>query len=319
MISKKNKALLKKQHYAIVGKHSAVQICRWTKKSLIGEGVCYKQKFYGIKSHRCCQISPSAVWCQNKCIHCWRAIEATQGSCMPKKVDKPQDIIKECLFAQRKMLTGFGGNAKVNEKKFAEAQEPTQFAISLIGETTLYPYLGELVEKLRKKGKSTFIVTNGLQPSLIKKMAEKRQLPTQLYISLNTPNKWLYSKWHNSKDKQAWKKFNQSLELMKKIKSKTRTVLRMTLVKGLNMEPEFIKEYASLIKKALPDFLEIKGYKSVGFARRRLGWNSMPTHKEIKDYSRLITKAIGYQFEDDFEPSCVVLLKRDDSVKRFIS
>lgn len=30
MITEKNKALLKKQHYVIAGKHSAVQVCRWT-------------------------------------------------------------------------------------------------------------------------------------------------------------------------------------------------------------------------------------------------------------------------------------------------
>ena len=51
MLPEKIKETLKKQHYEIAGKnqHSAVQICRWTKKSLIGEGSCYKEKFYGIK------------------------------------------------------------------------------------------------------------------------------------------------------------------------------------------------------------------------------------------------------------------------------
>jgi len=58
MIRKEIKEKLTRQHYALIGKHSAVQICRWTKKSLRNEGVCYKEKFYGIKSHRCCQMSP---------------------------------------------------------------------------------------------------------------------------------------------------------------------------------------------------------------------------------------------------------------------
>ena len=202
MISKKNLNLLKKQHYAIAGKHSAVQICRWTKKSLLDEGVCYKQKFYGIKSHKCCQMSPSAVWCQNKCIHCWRAIEATQGDKLPKKqINEPEEIIEACIKFQKKLLTGFKGNKKTNKKKFKEAQEPNQFAISLIGEPTLYPEIGELVQTLRKQGKTTFIVTNGLQPTVLNKMARKKQLPTQLYISLNAPNKWLYNKWHRSSER----------------------------------------------------------------------------------------------------------------------
>lgn len=74
MITKKIEEVLRRQHYGIAGKNSAVQICRWTKKSLLNEGYCYKQQFYGISSHRCCQMSPSVAWCQNKCMHCWRAI-----------------------------------------------------------------------------------------------------------------------------------------------------------------------------------------------------------------------------------------------------
>ena len=98
--------LLKKQHYEIVGKHSAVQICRWTKKSLRGEGVCYKEKFYGIKSHLCCQMSPAVMWCPNRCVHCWRAIELNLGTEI-KKEDSPKEIIDKCILAQRKLLKGF--------------------------------------------------------------------------------------------------------------------------------------------------------------------------------------------------------------------
>ena len=43
------KEALEKASYEIVGNHSAVEICGWTKKSIKGsEGGCYKQKFYGI-------------------------------------------------------------------------------------------------------------------------------------------------------------------------------------------------------------------------------------------------------------------------------
>ncbi|VVB78505.1 S-adenosyl-L-methionine-dependent tRNA 4-demethylwyosine synthase [uncultured archaeon] len=105
MISKKLKESLLKQHYRIVGKHSSVKICEWTKKSLINKGVCFKEKFYGIKSHRCCQMSPSTVFCQNKCLHCWRAIELTDGKKMDSKIiDNPKEIINGCIEAQRKLL-----------------------------------------------------------------------------------------------------------------------------------------------------------------------------------------------------------------------
>jgi len=77
--------------------------------------------------------------------------------------------------------------------------------------------------------------------------------------------------------KDAWEKLNKSLEIMSKLKGKTRTVFRMNLVKDLNMiEPE---NYARLIKKANPMFIEIKGFMSVGFARQRIGYDKMPYHK----------------------------------------
>ncbi len=134
MIPNEIKSILKRQHYGIAGKNSAVQVCRWTKKSLLNEGYCYKQKFYGINSHRCCQLSPSVVWCQNKCLHCWRAIEYTLGDKLKKsEVDNPSEIIKLCIEEQRKLLSGFKGNKNVDKKKFEEAQEPKHFAISLAG------------------------------------------------------------------------------------------------------------------------------------------------------------------------------------------
>ena len=321
MLTKKLINTLKKQHYGLVGKHSGVQICRWTKKSLLDEGSCYKQKFYGIQSHRCCQMSPSINFCQNFCIHCWRAIELTIGQEMNQnEIDNPQEIISGCIKQQQKLISGFKGNSKINLEKFKQAQNPTQFAISLTGEPTLYPKLGELINELKKQNKTTFLVTNGLQPEILEKLNKENNLPTQLYISLNSPNKELFNQWHRSKIKNAWEKFNQSLEFFPKLK--TRKVIRMTLVKGENnnMKEEMLEDYAKMILKAKSDFIEVKGFMSVGFARERkgMGYEVMPTHDEIKDFAEKIAKLTGYQFEDDFEPSCVVLLKRDDSINRFI-
>jgi len=310
MIPEKVKDVLEKQHYRIVGGHSAVQICRWTKKSLVNEGACYKEKFYGIKSHLCCQMSPSVMWCQNQCLHCWRAIEYNLGTKL-EKIDNHEKIIENCILAQRKLLSGFGGNEKINRKKFKEAQSPRQFAISLSGEPTLYPKLAELIKELRKQGKTSFLVTNGLLPEVLKKLGEKSALPTQLYVSLNTSNKKLYNKWHRSKQKNAWEKLNQTLELLPNLS--TRKVIRMTLVKDLNMEDEMIKDYIKLIKKAQPDFIEVKGFMSVGFSRERLSYERMPRHWEVKDYAKKIVKELGkpHKILDSHEFSRVVLIGRD--------
>lgn len=50
---------LTKQGYKIIGSHSGVKICRWTKSMLRGRGGCYKHTFYGIASHQCMETTPS--------------------------------------------------------------------------------------------------------------------------------------------------------------------------------------------------------------------------------------------------------------------
>ena len=316
MIPEKVKETLKKQHYAIVGKHSAVQVCRWTKKSLRNEGVCYKEKFYGIKSHLCCQMTPSVMWCPNRCLHCWRAVELTIDDKLKGKIDSPKEIIDGCIEAQRKLLLGFKklptskGHrvSKADMKKFGESQEPMQFAISLSGEPTGYEKIGELIDELRNRGKTSFLVSNGLYPEKLEELKNQNQLPTQLYISVNTPNKELYNKFHRSSMKDAWEKLNESLEIMSTLGC--RTVFRMNLVKDLNMiEPE---SYAELIKKANPMFVEIKGFMSVGFARQRLGYDKMPYHENIVDFSNELLKFLpGYKFLDEKKESRVVLLGKN--------
>jgi len=305
------------QGYRFVGNSGAVKICQWTKKDLLDKGKCYKSVFYGIHSYSCCQMSPW-ITCENKCLHCWRAIELDMNKLIDKqKIDSPTEIIKECIKQQRKLLSGFNGNAKANKKKFKEAQEPMQFAISLTGEPTLYPKIGELINELRKKRKTSFLVTNGLQPEVLEKLNKNKQLPTQLYLSLNSPNKKLYNRWHNSKTKNAWKKFNETLSLFPKLK--TRKVIRMTLVKGINsnMKDEFISEYAKLIKKSQADFIEVKGYMAVGFARNRngMGYDAMPTYEEIKYFAKKIAKELGksYKILNEHEFSRVVLIGKDKS------
>jgi tRNA wybutosine-synthesizing protein 1 len=302
--------VMKKQGYRFVGSHAAVKICRWTKKSLRDEGVCYKEQFYGIKAHLCCQMTPW-LGCPNKCVHCWRAIELDFNKIIKKdEIKNPKEIINGCIKAQKKLIIGFKGNKKVNMEKFKEAQEPMQFAISLSGEPTVYESIGELITELRKRGKTSFLVTNGLYPEKIKELAMKKQLPTQLYVSVNTPNKKLYDKFHRSSIKNAWERLNETLEFLPKIKNKTRTVFRMNLVKDLNMiEPE---NYAKLINKANPMFIEVKGFISVGFARKRLGYERMPYHKDIMNFSNEILKFLPeYKFLDEKKESRVVLLGKN--------
>ena len=316
MIPEEIGKILRKQHYEIVGEHSAVQICRWTKKSIRDEGFCYKEKFYGIESHRCCQMTPAVMWCQNKCIHCWRAIELTLGEKIEGKTNSPKEIIDGCIKAQKKLLGGFKIKpeteyktvSKANMKKWVEAQEPMQFAISLSGEPTLYENIGGLIEELRKRGKTSFLVTNGLYPKKLKELERKNLLPTQLYVSVNTSNKKLYDKFHRSCEKNAWELLNQSLDVLSSVKNKTRTIFRINLVKDLNMKGEYVGEFVKLIKKANPLFVEVKGFMSVGFARKRLGYERMPTYEEMKGFCEKLSKLTGLKILDSHEYSRAFVL-----------
>ncbi len=302
MIGEAHRKLLEKQHYAFIGRHSALKICSWTKKSLLDEDYCYKQQFYGIESHRCCQMSPSIGFCSNRCLFCWRPIEYTVGNIVNGAVDEPKELFKNAVLMQRRQIEGFRGNSKVNMEKFEEAQEPMQFAISLAGEPTAYPRLKELIEELHKLGKTTFVVSNGMNPDVIKEIE-----PTQLYISVAAPNKELMKKINQPKLDDYWERFNKSLE---NLKEKKRGTLRITLIKGWNMtEPE---GYAKIIEKAQPKFIEVKAYMNVGFSKQRFGMEHMPLHEDVRAFAQQIADAAGMQIIDEKKASRVVLLMKAD-------
>lgn len=323
MIPKKIKKTLEKQHYEIIGKHSAVQICRWTKQSLREKGVCWKEKFYGIDCHRCCQFSPAVMWCENKCLHCWRPIEMNLGIKI-SKIDRPKEILDGIIKARKKLLIGFKSNKNTSPKKFNEALKPNFFTFSLSGEPTLYPKLPELIKEIRRRKAISYIVTNGQNPEAIKKLEKENALPTQIVVSTNTPNEKLFRIWHNSIRKDAWERFNKTLRLIKKLKGKTRRVIRLTLVregdeteklKNLsNMKDEHVKQYAKMIKIAEPNFIHIKGFKSLGYSRKRMGYSKQPFHEEVQEFAKELKKELkdlGYKKLGEEKRSCVVLLGKD--------
>ncbi|MEM4267507.1 MAG: 4-demethylwyosine synthase TYW1 [Candidatus Woesearchaeota archaeon] len=297
------KGILAKQHYAFSGNHSAVKLCTWTKKALRGQGHCYKQQFYGIASHRCVQMSPSIGYCHNRCVFCWRPIEYTEGTRIQKNIlDKPRNIIKNSLLMQKKLLSGYGGYERADKKKLKEAAQPKHFAISLVGEPTIYPKLNELITELHKQGFTTFLVTNGMMPSKLAKIVQ----PTQLYVSVDAPNRELFKKIDQPMLKDGWERLMKSLTILKNLRNKTRTTLRFTMIKGLNMVHP--KQWAEIISKAEPMFVEVKAYMHVGFSRFRLKMENMPLHSEVKNFAEEICKHCNYRITDEKKESRVVLL-----------
>jgi tRNA wybutosine-synthesizing protein 1 len=293
---------LQKKGYRFAGtkRHAAAKVCHWTRKSLVDEGVCYKERFYGIKSHRCLQMSPSIPFCQQKCLFCWRDVSITKTR-WDEHFDEPGDIIEDCIKAQRNLLCGYFGNSNVNMKKLEEAQNPNNAAISLAGEPMLYPKIEGLLEEFKRRSFTTFLVTNGMTPSKLEKLETE---PTQLYISLDAPNREVYKKLCSPQVEGGWKSLNKSLDLLSSFNC--RTVIRTTCVKGYNMlKPE---EYAKIINKSNPDFVEIKAYMYVGNSRKRLELENMPYHLEVREFAESVAELCGREIVDEVQESRVVLL-----------
>lgn len=298
-------AILKKHGYHLAGTHGAVKTCLWLNKSLRNAGSCYKSQFYGMTSHRCIQMTPVLV-CNHRCLHCWRAIELDAG--IPGKWDAPEVIVNSCLDEQHRLVSGYGGSLLMDKAKWKEAFHPKHAAISLSGEPSIYPYLPELIEEFHKKELTTFVVTNGTNPDMVERIN-----PTQLYISLNAPDKETYQKACAPMG-DTWDNIKRSLEIIGD--SKTRTAIRITLTKGVNMiSPD---RYADLIGLAKPDYVELKSYMHLGFSRRRLTRDNMPSHKEVLDFSKMVAHALGYRVADDSGTSRVVLLSKDGTKRGIV-
>ncbi|CBZ53719.1 hypothetical protein NCLIV_035010 [Neospora caninum Liverpool] len=230
MLSEKQATQLKKEGYKLVGSHSAVKLCRWTKSQLRGRGGCYKHTFYGITSSQCMELTPSLA-CANKCVFCWRHHKNPVGTSWRWQMDSPDFVVEQGLknhFAAVKELKGM---AEVNEARLASARaEVRHCALSLVGEPIMYPRIDELVKLLHQQHISTFLVTNAQFPDAL------RNLPpvTQLYVSVDAANPKDLKALDQPLFADYWERFVACLELLKE--KRQRTVYRLTLVAGYNMD-----------------------------------------------------------------------------------
>lgn len=303
-------AKLRKAKYGVYN-HSAVELCHWTKKSFNNEGNCYKHKFYGISTHRCMEMTPTAMNCENRCVYCWRPTEFYDTLQMPEHlVDEPDAIIHHLLKERERLIMGFYGSSKSNKKKLDESLFPAHYAISLSGEPTMYPKLPDLIRYLKslKNTKSVFLVTNGQEPEMIARLIKEDSLPTQLYLSTNASNKKMFYQINRPKYKDAWNRWLNTLNILSEIN--TRTVLRMTLIRNYNSDLNHIPEFVNLINKANPHFIEVKSYMHIGMSTNRLEHNNMLDVEEVREFTSNLQKTLqGYNIMDESEISRIVVLQ----------
>src|SRR3989338_3155051 len=293
---------LEKQQYRIVGSHSAVKTCGWTKNMINGEGGCYKLKFYGIMSNQCLQMTTS-ISCANRCTFCWRGYKAPVSTDWKWGVDDPEMILKGSLEAHHKLLVGFGGSAKANKRAFELSKTVKHVALSLTGEPIFYPRINELLDLYNKESISTFLVTNAQYPEQIRDLKPV----TQLYISVDAPTQQMLKDVDVPLFKDNWELLNKSLEYLRE--KKQRTCVRLTIIKGLNdVLPE---RYAELIHKGNSDFIEVKAYMHVGLSQQRLQRENMPLHEEVVAFSKQLLEHLPeYEIVSEHIPSRVVMFSQ---------
>ncbi|KAJ2979177.1 hypothetical protein NQ176_g3408 [Zarea fungicola] len=282
-------AALTKQGYAIVGSHSGVKICRWTKSALRGRGSCYKYSLYGINSHQCMETTPS-LSCSNKCVFCWRHGTNPVGTTWRWVVDPPEmifDGVKENHYKKIKMMRGVPG---VRAERFAEALKIRHCALSLVGEPIFYPYINEFLSMLHKEHISSFLVCNAQHPDELANL----KAVTQLYVSIDASNKDSLRKIDRPLHRDFWERFQRCLNILREKRFRHRTVFRLTLVKGFNVDDE-VEGYAKLVEQGLPCFVEIKGVTYCGTSTSSnagLSMSNVPFYWEVCEFVRALDKRL---------------------------
>nr|KJB14497.1 hypothetical protein B456_002G128000 [Gossypium raimondii] len=309
MVTPVIRANLEKQGYKIIGSHSGVKICRWTKSQLRGRGGCYKHSFYGIESHRCMEATPSLA-CANKCVFCWRHHTNPVGKSWQWKMDDPLEIVNTAIDLHTKMIKQTKGVPGVTQERLMEGLSPRHCALSLVGEPIMYPEINALVDELHRRRISTFLVTNAQFPEKIKMLKPV----TQLYVSVDAATKDSLKAIDRPLFGDFWERFIDSLKALKE--KHQRTVYRLTLVKGWNTED--VDAYSKLFVLGKPDFVEIKGVTYCGSsATSKLTMENVPWHSDVRAFSEaLALKSEGeYEVACEHAHSCCVLLAKTEKFK----
>ncbi|NXN98554.1 TYW1 synthase, partial [Rhinopomastus cyanomelas] len=301
MITPALRGALTKQGYKLIGSHSGVKLCRWTKSMLRGRGGCYKHTFYGIESHCCMEATPSLA-CANKCVFCWRHHTNPVGTEWRWKMDQPERIFQEAIENHQNMIKQFKGVSGVKADRFEEAMTVKHCALSLVGEPIMYPKINRFVKLLHQHSISSFLVTNAQFPDEIRNLTPV----TQLYVSVDASTKESLKRIDRPLFKDFWQRFLDSLKALSE--KQQRTVYRLTLVKAWNVDE--LKAYADLIALGKPDFIEVKGVTYCGeSSASNLTMANVPWHEEVVRFVQELADLIpNYEIACEHEHSNCLLI-----------
>uniref|UniRef100_A0A8C5DVA9 S-adenosyl-L-methionine-dependent tRNA 4-demethylwyosine synthase TYW1 n=1 Tax=Gouania willdenowi TaxID=441366 RepID=A0A8C5DVA9_GOUWI len=301
MITPTLRNALTKQGYKLIGSHSGVKLCRWTKSMLRGRGGCYKHTFYGIESHRCMETTPSLA-CANKCVFCWRHHTNPVGTEWLWKMDPAEKILEEAMEKHQNMIRQFKGVPGVLPERYQEGLAIKHCALSLVGEPIMYPEINTFLRLLHSQRISSFLVTNAQFPQEIRNLVPV----TQLYVSVDASTKDSLKKIDRPLFKDFWPRFLDSLRALGE--KRQRTVYRLTLVKAWNVEE--MQSYSELIALGQPDFIEVKGVTYCGeSSASTLTMANVPWHQEVVAFVRQLADMLPqYEIACEHEHSNCLLI-----------
>jgi len=309
MLNPSLEASLTKQGYKLVGSHSGVKLCRWTKSMLRGRGGCYKHTFYGIASYQCMEATPSLA-CANKCVFCWRHHKNPVGTSWRWETDDAQVLIDGFISKHRAMIKEMRGLPGVIPERLHEANTIRHCALSLVGEPIIYPQINKFIEMLHDEGISSFLVSNAQFPAQMESLVAC----TQLYVSIDASNAEDLKRVDRPLFKDYWERFLECVDILRS--KGQRTVFRLTLVKSWNMSE--LEGYAALIRRGKPDFVEIKGVTFTGGNKPELGMSNVPWHAEVVAFSKEVTALVAdeYEIASEHAHSCAVMIANKTKFKK---
>lgn len=206
------------------------------------------------------------------------------------------------------MLRGVPG---VRAERFEEGMRIRHCALSLVGEPIFYPHINELLAMLHKEHISSFLVCNAQHPDQLATLGPV----TQLYVSIDASNKESLRRIDRPLHRDYWERFLRCMDILRAKRNTHRTVFRLTLVKGFNIEEE-AEGYADLVERALPSFIEVKGVTYCGTstaAGAGLTMQNVPFYEEVTAFvlaleTALQKRGLDYGIGAEHAHSCCILL-----------
>jgi tRNA wybutosine-synthesizing protein 1 len=277
---------LEKQGYRLIGSHSGVKLCRWTKSMLRGRGGCYKHTFYDINSSQCMEMTPSLA-CANKCVFCWRHHTNPISRHFRWKQDPPELLIAQGMAGHYQMIKQMRGVPGVTPERLATAMQIRHCALSLVGEPIMYPQINRFCDLLHEHHISTFMVTNAQFPEQLRNLKPV----VQLYLSIDAPTPAELKRIDRPLFEDYW---DRCLSCVKALaKKRQRTVFRLTLVNEYNVGN--VKAYADLVAMGQPDFIEVKGvtYCGTSTSSTLTMKANVPRHDEVIGFCKALCEEMA--------------------------